>query len=30
MFSAAMGRVYDRADEEARAILPLIRIWWPA
>ena len=22
--------VYDRADEEARAILPLIRIWWPA
>ena len=22
--------VYDRTDEEARAILPLIRIWWPA
>lgn len=21
---------YDRADEDARAILPLVRIWWPA
>ena len=21
---------YDKADEETRAILPLVRIWWPA
>ena len=22
--------VYDRVDEETRALLPLVRIWWPA
>lgn len=21
---------YDQADEDARAFLPLVRIWWPA
>ena len=22
--------VYDKTDDEARGILPLTRIWWPA
>lgn len=22
--------IYDRADEDTRALLPLVRIWWPA
>lgn len=21
---------YERADEDTRALLPLVRIWWPA
>lgn len=29
-FVRLYGECYDRADEDARAILPLVRIWWPA
>ncbi len=29
-FARLYAEYYDRTDEDARAILPLVRIWWPA
>ncbi|WP_201783907.1 restriction endonuclease [Tractidigestivibacter scatoligenes] len=29
-FARLYADFYDRTDEDARAILPLVRIWWPA
>lgn len=29
-FARLYAEFYDKADEDARAILPLVRIWWPA